>query len=269
MDTRSLPSKYADDFDAVKRDFAKLSDSAIEEMLKHRASSMIEKRLLGADSKLCVRVSTGEAVNGDIPTEMVVTPLLSNLTSKLEMVNGQFTAVQGYGSVFDVGYVLYDMYGPYLEFMDPTAFNKSLALERLQMSFLRSHEGLGLAHTIDPVSREMSGRMAVGVDTYGLGFGASLNSMESDSNELLEKMRTGSTSSQTSIGGVINDWQWNDDYTEITILEWSLSRGEISIVHAGANPAGWVGLVDNPNTDMAKAMAEIQEYRSNKPDILR
>ena len=268
MDFRSFPSKYADDFTSFQRDWVKLSDTSKDEIRSTRSLSSIEKRLWGSGSKASFRVGTGEVLTGDVPTAMVVTPMLNKLATDIELVDGQFKGVQGYGSVFDVGYILYDMFGPYTEYMARSAFNKSLALPALQTSFLRSHQGLGLAHTIDLNTLEPSGRMVLGADNYGLGFAASLNPSESDSRDLIEKLQHGSTSSQTSVGGSIDDYQWNDDYTEIEILDWNMSRGEISIVQAGANPAGWVGLLEYSNNVNLQALAEIHSLRLDESAIL-
>ena len=73
-------------------------------------------------------------------------------------------------------------------------------------------------------------------------------------------MKTYSTPTDTSVGGWIRDFEWNEDYDEVEILDWSMSRGEISSVHAGANPGGWAALRDHVIVDKA-ALAEIMEYR--------
>lgn len=251
-----LSQRVMDSFHSFSTDWGKRSDEAKQEVRDYRNKVLGGKQLWGQRAEASFGLNGGEVLTGDVPTEMVVTPLLNKLSGEIDLVNERFDAIWGYGSVFNVGYIMHDMYGPYVEWMNPHAFDPSLQLEVLQMSFLRSHEGLGLATT-------QHGRMRVGVDVHGLGFAASLNQAESDASELMEKLRNGSTSSQTSIGGYIEDYQWNDEYTEVEIMEWNLSRGEISVVHAGANPAGWVSMVEyatNPVIDL-NALAEIQQER--------
>ena len=231
IDIRALPSEHSDPLAEAARSFKKLSNSSREELITQRGLESGGKRIWGGQGVAAFRVGTGEVLTGDKPAKMKVTPLLDSLA---ESVEGPDT-VHGYGSVFDMGYILYDAFGPYVEYMNSSAFESSLALPSLQMSFLRSHEGLGLATTT-------AGRMAVGTDDFGLGFVASLSLVESDAADLHNKLRTGSTSNQTSIGGWIRESEWDEDYTSVEITEWWLSRGEISAVHAGANPAGWVDI---------------------------
>ena len=231
IDFRSLPAEYGDSLIEAGRSYRKLSESARGELADHRRSSLHGKRTWGGQGEAAFRVGSGKVLSGDKPSPMKVTPLLHELA---ENVAGT-EVVHGYGSVFAVGYILHDAYGPYVEHMAPTAFDSSLALPNLQMSLLRSHEGLGLATTT-------AGRMSVGTDDFGLGFVASLSLAESDAADLYNKLRTGSTSNQTSIGGWVREFEWDDDYTELEVQDWWLSRGEISAVHAGANPAGWVDI---------------------------
>jgi len=144
--------------------------------------------------------------------------------------------LHGYGSMFDVGYVMYDMWGAYVEHMSPQAFDRSLAEPDLQTSLLIGHSGLGLATT-------RAGRMALSADGEGLAFVASLNLEEPDARGLFQKLGSGSTPSDTSVGGWIREAEWNDWLDVVEIMDWDLMRGEISVVQAGANPAGWAAVL--------------------------
>ena len=231
VDFRSLPAELGDPLIEAGRSYSKLSDSARDELSSHRRLGLQGKRTWGGQGSAAFRVGSGKILSGDKPGQMKVTPLLDSLAADVSGTE----VVHGYGSVFDVGYILHDSFGPYVEYMNRSAFDSSLALPKLQMSLLRSHEGLGLATTL-------AGRMAVGTDDYGLGFVASLSLAETDAADLYHKLRTGSTANQTSIAGWIRESEWNEDYTEVEVRDWWLSRGEISAVHAGANPAGWVDI---------------------------
>ena len=244
MDFRSLPAEVGDPLIEAERDWRKLSYDSREEIRGKRQLRLTgwrtwgdQESVYGHPAAVAVRVGSGKILTGDAPTKMTVTELLHDLGSdeRLPVQGPGFEVIHGYGSVFDVGYVLYDAFGPYIEYMNSSAFDASLALDQLQVSYLRSHSGLGLATTL-------GGRMAVGVDDHGLGFAASLSLAEQDAVELISKLQSKSTSNQTSIGGTIRDYEWNEEYTEVEIMDWWMSRGEISSVHAGANPAGWADI---------------------------
>ena len=259
LDIELLPKKYGDDLRSARADFKKLSVESTIEVITRRRNSLIGRRQWGDKSTASFRISTGEVDEGHEPVLQQLTSTLETLAESLEFVGDRNIGVYGYGSVFDVGYVLYDAFGPYIETMGRNAFDSSLAFPTLQTSFMRSHEGLGLAHTL-------SGRMKMVADDHGLAFAASLNLDEIDARDVYEKLFTGSTSSQTSVGGMILDHEWNEEYTEVEIHEWSMSRGEISIVHAGANPAGWVRLMPEKSNVIEQnnlAVLDIMHYQDD------
>ena len=126
------------------------------------------------------RVSDGQILTGDKPPKIEPAEVHNALASKLELDNPNYRMIQGYGSVFDVGYVMYDMFGPYVEYMSSKAFDASLKMKGLRVSYLMSHQGLGLATTTGK-------RMAIDKDEHGLGFVAALNIEESDARNLICK----------------------------------------------------------------------------------
>ena len=235
--------------------WAEMSTERRGELSQYRTqSSRVELRRART---LMGRVSMREGVvlDGSDQPDTTPTPLLESLFSQLsEFPSGRGAAVWGYGSIFDVGYLYRDEWGPYIERMATTAFDASKAIPNVQTAFMSSHRGLGMATT-------RAGRMAWGTDKLGLGFAASLNLEEPDSRSVRDKLESGSTPTDTSVGGSILDASWNDDYTELTITQWSLSRGEISIVQAGANPGGWVTLATPPVVVNEAALAAIDEIQ--------
>ena len=239
IDVGSLPAVLRDLFVEQAGTWRNLSEDARDEVRQGR-TIVRGRRTWGMPCRenvtclAAVRALTGEIITGEKPTEIDVTELLDTLGASLEIPDGS-PVVHGYGSIFDIGYVMHDAWGPYIETMDTEAFDKSLANKEIQISYLRSHNGLGLATT-------RAGRMAVDTDALGIGFVAVLNVAETDAADLVAKLSTGSTSTDTSVAGVIHDYAWNSDYDQIRILEWDMNRGEISSVHAGANPAGWAAL---------------------------
>ena len=253
FDTRSLPARLSDEFQTFRNDWNGLGDDARTEVRNTRIASLRGRRSWGCvtEGSYAVRIDSGEVLTGDEVTEMNVTETLYRLADSLKK-KGE--TVWGYGSVFDVGYVLYDMFGPYVEVMNRHAFEKSLELEALQVSFLSSHTGLGMGTT-------RGGSMAVDADTHGLAFAVGLNMSESDSRNVYRKLESKSTPTDTSIAGVIKAYEWNDSYDEVEIYNWWMSRGEISIVQAGANPAGWIATkkaTADADRDIDRELRELQ-----------
>lgn len=186
-------------------------------------------RVWGDGAERVYNVTTGEY---SLPREF--TDEMNELSEKFAAQNPDGSFIRGYGSVFEVGYLFRDSYGPYTEIMAPTAFDRSLALPDLQCSYCRGHAGEGMATT----RRQ---RLALLSDDRGFGFIASLNLQESDARDIYEKLRTGSTTGDTSVGAGPYGYrgEWNSAMTEYRVTDWSMSRGEISSVRTGANPAGW------------------------------
>ena len=251
----ALPDQFRDQLVSAARDFRSLGDDARRELIEGRTIASGTRRTLGHGASAVFRASTGDVLTGDDRTEMAVSPLLRELRDSLGKPDDEKRGVWGYGSAFDVGYMFVDRWGPYVERMNRYAFEESLALPDLQTSFLRSHGGLGLATT-------RGGRMALGTDDYGLGFVAYLDTAESDARDLVTKMENGSATTDTSVGGSIEASQWNSDYTELEIYSWSISRGEVSAVMAGANPAGWIDLIrEDPTAVDQTALDEVMLER--------
>jgi len=224
---------------------------------RRRYSIRDSKRTLGASTAdvTCVhRFSLDDIDNGDTQVDTNPRDVHDDLFKQLSNKASK-RYVQGYGSAFNVGYVMYDAFGPYIEYMAPTAFDKSLELPDLQASLMLGHDGLGLATT-------RAGRLVLGKDDYGLAFVASLNMDEPDAAGLYEKLNSGSTPTDTSVGGWIREAEWNEWVDVVEIQDWSLSRGEISIVQAGANPAGWAGVrKGSAKKAQQNAMIDFMEFR--------
>ena len=260
MDVLELERDLADRFRAARRKRETLTDSMLEQSRLDRTNGATRSAVdslrhggskvkLGARAKQVVRVSTGELVT-PYTAAREHTELTRDLVGRVYGDN----IVYGYGSVFDYGYVMYDWLGPYIEIMDRGAFDSSLARADLQVSFLSSHEGLGMATT-------RGGSMAVGADDFGLGFAASMDMNDTLSRDIRNKIISQRTPPETSISGYVEGYEWDDDYEVITITEWNLQRGEISIVRAGANPAGWISAAALDNEDAsASDMLKLLSY---------
>jgi HK97 family phage prohead protease len=134
----------------------------------------------------------------------------------------------GYASVFNHDYEVYDAFGRFTERLAPGAFTRTLT-EDPDVMLLINHQGL-------PLARTKSGTLRLTQDNVGLRVSAQLDANDPDVQAVLPKMRRGDVD-EMSFAFRVNDQVWSDDYTDRTITEVNLARGDVSIVSYGANPA--------------------------------
>lgn len=138
-----------------------------------------------------------------------------------------FVTLHGYASTVGVPYVMYDMFGEYTEVMDPHAFDKTLAANP-DVAFLVNHTGLTMARTTN-------GTLRLSADEVGLLSEADLNPQRTDVQNLRHAIDDGNVD-QMSFAFRIVSGLWSPDYTQYTITEVDLDRGDVSAVNYGANP---------------------------------
>ena len=134
----------------------------------------------------------------------------------------------GYASVFNHDYEVYDSFGKFTERLAPGAFTRTLA-DQPDVMLLINHQGL-------PLARTKSGTLRLSQDNVGLRVEAQLDANDPDVQAILPKMRRGDVD-EMSFAFRVNDQLWSEDYTDRTITEVNLARGDVSIVSFGANPA--------------------------------
>jgi HK97 family phage prohead protease len=131
----------------------------------------------------------------------------------------------GLASTWD-RYDVEDCYGSYTEQFKSGAFDKTLA-ERDDTVLLVNHAGL-------PLARTTSGTLKLSVEEdHGLRALATLLATDPDVQQIVPKMQRGDLW-QMSISFLAMRQEWNDDYTERTILEARLF--DVSIVTWPMNP---------------------------------
>jgi len=136
----------------------------------------------------------------------------------------------GYASVFNHDYEVYDSFGKFTERLAPGAFTRTLS-EDPDVLLLINHAGL-------PLARSKSGTLRLAQDNVGLRVEADLDASDPDVQALLPKMRRGDVDEMSFGFRVPRDGQqWSEDYSERTITEVNLARGDVSVVSYGANPA--------------------------------
>lgn len=138
-----------------------------------------------------------------------------------------FYELDGYASVTEVGYEMYDMFGPYTEVIDAGAFDETLRSDP-DVAFLLNHRGLTMASTKNQT-------LELSVDETGLHSLAWLNPTRSDVKDLVSAIDDGLIT-EMSFAFRITDGQWSPDWSEYRIKAVDLNRGDVSAVNYGANP---------------------------------
>ena len=138
-----------------------------------------------------------------------------------------FVTLDGYASTVGVPYVMYDFFGEYTEQIAASAFDVTLAASP-DVAFLLNHTGMTMARTT-------AGTLELSVDEVGLRAVAYLNPLRQDVMDLKHAIDDGNID-QMSFAFRIVSGRWSEDYTQYTITEVDLDRGDVSAVNYGANP---------------------------------
>jgi HK97 family phage prohead protease len=135
--------------------------------------------------------------------------------------------VEGYASVVERGYEMWDMFGPYTEVVSAGAFDQTLDAKP-QVVFRFNHGGMPMASTTNS-------RLELWADETGLGDRAWLNPQRADVQDLIHAMDDMDVTEQ-SFMFTITAGQWSPDYSEYRINAVDLDRGDVGPVTYGANP---------------------------------
>ena len=138
-----------------------------------------------------------------------------------------YDVIEGYASVVERGYEMWDFFGPYTEIVSAEAFDKTLAASP-EVVYRFNHTGT-------PMARTSNGRLELWADGTGLGDRARLNPERHDVAQLVTAIRDGDVTEQ-SFMFTIAAGQWSPDYLEYRISEVDLDRGDVGPVTYGANP---------------------------------
>lgn len=162
--------------------------------------------------------------------------------------------IEGYASTF----ADYEVYGGptgggWIERLDRGAFNKTL-MSRPDCQLLVNHEGW-------PLARTKSGTLELSVDHHGLKVRARLDRSDPDVQRLLPKLARRDFDEMSFAFRVLAQ-TWNDDYTERTIREVNLQKGDVSIVNYGMNPNTSVALAETIGALRSLSGEELAEIRS-------
>jgi HK97 family phage prohead protease len=169
---------------------------------------------------------------------------------------GGVTGVEGYASVVETPFEMWDYFGSYSEVVRAGAFGKTLS-ENPAVQLLLNHNGLSMAYT-------KAGTLRLAEDATGLHMAADLNPTRSDVKDMLTALEDGNVDEMSFAFRVVRQL-WSPDYDQRDILEVDLHRGDVSVVNFGANPATSIALrgldVDHMNPDAARALVARLEQR--------
>jgi HK97 family phage prohead protease len=140
------------------------------------------------------------------------------------------TIVDGYASVTEQPYEMYDIFGAYTEVIRQGAFAKTLS-ENPQVQMLFGHGGMSMAYT-------KPGTLALAEDDQGLHMRAEVNPARTDVHDMLLALEDGNVDEMSFAFRVpYGKSSWSPDYDQRDILEVDMHRGDVSVVNFGANPA--------------------------------
>lgn len=139
----------------------------------------------------------------------------------------EWVRLEGYASVVERGYQMYDWYGEYTEIIDAGAFTETLAANPLVV-YRDEHSGTPMATT-------RNGRLELRVDSTGLEDIAYVNPKRADVQKLVTAIQDRDITEQSFMFRITGG-QWSPDYTEYRITAVDLDRGDVGPVTYGANP---------------------------------
>jgi len=170
---------------------------------------------------------------------------------------------EGYATVYERGYEMWDWYGPYTEVMEAGAGEDSLKTPNLDVPLVLQHMQL---HRI---ARTTNGSLLLSEDDNGLRtLAPELDPTDLDVQLIAPKLRSGLID-EMSFAFRITEGVWSPDYTEYRIKSYDIHRGDVAIVGFGANPFTSGGLRADPDLRSLLRDASDDEARSVLGELLR
>jgi hypothetical protein len=135
----------------------------------------------------------------------------------------------GYASVTETPYTMYDFFGPYTEVVSAGAFDDTLNRADLDVPLVIAHD------QTRRIARTTNGTLTLGVDDTGLRVQATLDARDHDVAYIAPKLEA-ELIDEMSFAFRIDAGHWSPDYEEYRIDKVDLHRGDVAIVGWGANP---------------------------------
>jgi ATP-dependent protease ClpP protease subunit/phage head maturation protease len=140
---------------------------------------------------------------------------------------------EGYWTVYDQQYEMWDALGPYFEDMRPGSADASLAATP-DVPFLVNHTGLTMARTAGPWN-DFRGTLELRADERGGWHEAFHNPARSDVQMMMSGIDDGLIT-EMSFRFLIVDGRWDDRFENYSVHQFDVNRGDVSGVNLGANP---------------------------------
>jgi len=135
--------------------------------------------------------------------------------------------LEGYASVVEKKYRMWDIFGEYDEVVSQGAFDETLS-KNPDVAYLVNHRGVTMARTTN-------GSLELLADGKGLATSAYVNPKRTDVRDLVTAIEDRDVT-EMSFAFRIDEGEWNDDFTEFRIAKVDLDRGDVSAVNYGASP---------------------------------
>lgn len=206
---------------------------------------MSEKRA----NLLNVREVRGLLVADDLsPTGMVGADWSQMIQLRADSSDPAFWDYRGEASIVDHAYTVRDMWGEFSETIVRGAFDKTLS----------ENPDVMLNYMHDPVTTMATtrgGGLSLSADPH-LTATARVPKDDLDAQRVMPKVARGDATSM-SFAFRVTRQEWNDDYTERSITEVNLNRGDVAVIVTGlgANPAAW-GTVRSLDLDAVYAFLD-------------
>ena len=142
---------------------------------------------------------------------------------------------EGYATVYEAPYEMYDMFGAYFEVVTAGAASESLNRADLDVPLVLGHDQMRR------IARTTNGSLLLTEDEHGLRVTADLDPDDDDVRYIAPKLRAGLID-EMSFAFRITQGVWSPDYSEYRIDRFDIHRGDVAIVGFGANPATESGL---------------------------
>lgn len=166
----------------------------------------------------------------DLTAPARVTSRIRDLDIRANDDGSGLLTYDGYASVTDASYEMWDWAGPYTEKVSPGAFTTTLARADLDCPFVLQHQDLRR------IARTTNGSLQLDEDDRGLHVLApKLDPQDKDVEYIVPKLRSGLID-EMSFKFMIVRGSWSPDWTEYHIEEVDIHRGDVAIVGYGANP---------------------------------
>lgn len=135
----------------------------------------------------------------------------------------------GYASVTETPYTMYDFFGPYTEIVSAGAFDDTLNRADLDVPLVIAHD------QTRRIARTTNSTLTLSVDDTGLRVQANLDARDHDVAYITPKLEA-ELIDEMSFAFRIDAGHWSPDYEEYRIDKVDLHRGDVAIVGWGANP---------------------------------